>query len=348
MASNLPLVLITGATGFVGAHILQEALAAGYPVRATARSAKVQDLYKVYDGKVDVVAVDDIVNGDYTEALKGVGAIIHVAAPLYNKADAAGMIEGTVEGSQNILRQAAKHGVAKFVLTSSWVTSIDYDRPEVIFSDYRYTVDDWNPATREETLSGKHDLAYAYCASKTIAERELWKFADVHPEIDITTINPPYIYGPIPAKTRLTKADLSEYSTIRFFYDAVLSPKGSATKLVTPQSIPPVTCDVRDVALAHVRALSAPSTKDVGRKRILVAGPPLTWKGAVEHIAAVRPELKSRLPEISDAKDTKIASVDVSMAKELLGLATYIDWKKTLEDMVDSIVAVENGSKESA
>jgi len=85
----------------------------------------------------------------------------------------------------------------------------------------------------------------------------------------------------------------------------------------------------------------------VGRKRILVAGPPLTWKRAVEHLIIVRPDLKARLPDISEAKDTKIASVDVSMAKNLLGLATYIGWEKTLEDMVGSILAVEEAAEVS-
>lgn len=51
------------------------------------------------------------------------------------------------------------------------------------------TENDWNPVTREQVLSGEHDsdAFWVYGAVKTIAERELWKFADVHPEVDITT-----------------------------------------------------------------------------------------------------------------------------------------------------------------
>lgn len=118
-----------------------------------------------------------------------------------------------MEGSQNIVRQALQHGVKKVVVTSSWWTTADAEKPEVQFSDYLYTADgnaygifllqyipliavsrtDWNPATKEETLSGKHDASYAYGAAKNIAEQELWKFADEHPEMDITTSTVPFL-----------------------------------------------------------------------------------------------------------------------------------------------------------
>ena len=45
---------------------------------------------------------------------------------------------------------------------------------------------DWNPATKEAALSGERDPAWIYSAAKTVAEQEVWKFADEHPEIDIT------------------------------------------------------------------------------------------------------------------------------------------------------------------
>jgi len=335
MSSSKPLVLITGGSGFVGTHVTNEALAAGYPVRLTARSSKVQALRDRYAGKVEVVAVDDIATGDYTEALKGVGAILHLAAPLGGKAEH--LIDGAVEGSQNILRQAVKNGVKKIVITSSIVAVIDFDKPEVAFSKHIYTVDQWNPATREQALDGTHEGLWNYSAAKTIAEQEIWKFADAHPEIDITTINPPFIYGPVPEGVHISAADIKSYSTLGYFYGNVLA----GGKVTTPQSTFPQTVDVRDVARAHVLALSAPSTKEVGRKRLFVAGPTGTWKAAVEHLAAVRPELKGRLPDLSEARDADAATVDVSRAKEVLGLTEYISWEKTVEDTADSLVAIE-------
>ena len=46
---------------------------------------------------------------------------------------------------------------------------------------------DWNPQTREEVLKpGTHPWA-VYTASKAVAEKEIWKFADEHKDIDVTT-----------------------------------------------------------------------------------------------------------------------------------------------------------------
>jgi len=135
--------------------------------------------------------------------------------------------------------------------------------------------------------------------------------------------------------------DIGAYSTLAFFFQALLS----GGKVTTPQFPFPLTVDVRDVARAHVLALTAPPADQVGRKRLFVAGPPVTWKEASEHLAAVRPELKARLPDLSDARETDIAVIDVSRAREVLGLTDYIGWKKTVEDTTDSLVAAEKGEK---
>lgn len=56
----------------------------------TPKVSKIQEKYdQVYGaGRVEVTGIDDIVEGDFTAALKGVDAIIHVASPLPGKTDA--------------------------------------------------------------------------------------------------------------------------------------------------------------------------------------------------------------------------------------------------------------------
>jgi len=337
-------VLITGVSGFIGAHVLQQTLDAGFAVRATARPPKVavlQELYqKLYPGKkIEVVAVEDVTTGDYTDAFKDVGSIIHVAATLAGKADQAGVMNGSIEGALNIMRQAAKAGIKKIVFTSSIASVMNNDIKGQAVSNYKFTDKDWNPATKEQALDGKHDDFYVYVAAKALAEREVWKFAAEHPDIDITTINPVFVYGPFSPGQVIMKGDYGALGTNGLFYTSLLPTQ--KTKLAPIQSaISPITVDVRDVAKAHVLALKSTAKFD-GNKRILTAGPHFTWKDAVIHLSAVKPELKARLPDASEVIDHPIAEVDTTLAKELLGLNEWIDWKKTVDDTVDGLLELE-------
>lgn len=87
----------------------------------------------------------------------------------------------------NITRQAAAAGVKRLIITSSLSSLADMNKPELFYTNAVLTDKDFNPATVEETLSGKHNPFWVYCAVKALSERAVWKFADEHPEIDIST-----------------------------------------------------------------------------------------------------------------------------------------------------------------
>ena len=81
------IVLVTGANGFIGAHVADQVLQAGYTVRGTVRSKeKANWLYERFDanygkGKFEAVEVPDMVaEGAFDEAVKGVSGIIHLAS----------------------------------------------------------------------------------------------------------------------------------------------------------------------------------------------------------------------------------------------------------------------------
>lgn len=61
-----------------------------------------------------------------------------------------------------------------------------FQSPKLMLSDSQI---DWNPATTEQVLSGKHNKnpLWLHGAVKSLAEQEIWKFADEHPELDVTT-----------------------------------------------------------------------------------------------------------------------------------------------------------------
>ena len=114
---------------------------------------------------------------------------------------------------------------------------------------------------------------------------------------------------------------------------------------------PPYTVDVRDVAMAAVRALSAPMRRpgelqQLRQRRINLFNGSFTWGEVVRHLAQVRPELKGRLVEdgspcTDQGKPRSMASIDTTLAKEVLQIESFIGWHKMVEDAMDSILERE-------
>ncbi|GEO80987.1 hopanoid-associated sugar epimerase [Pararhodospirillum oryzae] len=111
-------VLVTGASGFVGAAVTRALLARGERVRVLVRPTSPRR-------NLEGLAVE-VVEGDLTDpdslarAVNGVAGLYHVAADyrLWTL-DPAAMIRTNVEGSVGILRAAHKAGVGRMVYTSS-------------------------------------------------------------------------------------------------------------------------------------------------------------------------------------------------------------------------------------
>lgn len=94
--------------------------------------------------------------------------------------------QSAVEGTMNILGQAAAAGIKRIVITSS-VGSMFENESETFHREVVVTEKDWNAVTVEDALAGKYDPFWVYCTAKTAADRAVRKFESEHPEIDITT-----------------------------------------------------------------------------------------------------------------------------------------------------------------
>ena len=79
-----PKVLVTGISGYVASHVAKAALAAGYDVKGTVRSAKLNAPLSAALPGVELVELDLLSASidDVTRALDGCQYIAHVASPL--------------------------------------------------------------------------------------------------------------------------------------------------------------------------------------------------------------------------------------------------------------------------
>ncbi|KAF9269130.1 NAD(P)-binding protein [Marasmius fiardii PR-910] len=320
-------VLVTGGTGFLGSHTIAQLLDRGLPVRAVARSAtKLQQIFPDAGDQLETVEIESLL-ADYTEALKGVSAVIHIASPtVASGASAKEIFQGIYEGTLNIVRQAISSGVKKIVTTGTYSSPLD----EIISEDFGAT------HKPDEQTPGD-----AYQTAKRLVDRKIWEIAREHPDVDFTIILPPGVYGPfVPNFPYPTSAD-SLGSNARVY------------SLITngPNTYPPLRTghlvDVRDGAKAHVNALYTPPVQGRNKRFIISATPcQFTWKEAAEFVRKERPELASRLPDKNAKYPPQIrVPLDVSFARDVLGMKEYIPWGQTILAALDVGLEFERRSK---
>ncbi|KAK7436888.1 hypothetical protein VKT23_018909 [Stygiomarasmius scandens] len=338
MSTTKQTVLVTGISGFIASHIVLELLKKGYSVRGTVRPSRVESIRATVIAKypnLDVVPVEDVAEDDLSNALKGVDAVIHVPPMIPpTKASPDETITAIKNATLNVLRQAKEAGVTKVVITSSWATTVNpVGDVSKAFTDVTFTGADWGQVDEDAIFkSGTPNPMIGYFASKIMEEKAAWEYAEKHPEIDLSTIIPAFVFGPFapdfPARSK-------EYLGSNSHVYGLLSSGGDL-----PMQMLPMYCDVRDVAKAHVAALL------VGKKpgkRYLINGGAFTWKQAVEHLTNAIPELKPRLASTEKATPLPppLCKIDVRPAEKDLGITEWIGWQKTVEDTIKSLLEEE-------
>lgn len=147
-------VLLTGASGFVGAAVARALLRHGYRVRAMVRASSPRGNLDGLDA--EIVTGDLLDRASLDRAMAGVGAVVHVAADYRIwAADPEEIVRNNRLGTGNIVAAALAAGVERMVYTSSVATL----RP-----DDHVPADETRTATPEQAVG-------AYKRSKVEAER---------------------------------------------------------------------------------------------------------------------------------------------------------------------------------
>ena len=179
-----------------------------------------------------------------------------------------------------------------------------------------------------------------YAISKAQSDLTVRNFKQAHPDFDVASIHPSFIYGPL---GRGQVYDTPATGTNRNIYGLIAGAPGRPVSGYDPAAGPPalLSVDVRDVARAHVLALKLPPSETP--KRFILSTNRFTWTQAIELLAEKRPELKKRLPIITGNEPPvePVATLDTSNTVRVLGMKNYVKWQDTVLDTVDDLLRAE-------
>jgi nucleoside-diphosphate-sugar epimerase len=199
------MVLVTGGTGLVGAHLLLHLVENGENVRAIYRNQNniqktksVFELYKKGDlfEKINWLEADILDVPSLETAFIDIEYVYHCAALIsFDPKDEDALRKTNIEGTANMINFSLAKEIKKFCFVSSIAALGDLPPHETYITEET----DWNP---EKPHSD-------YAISKYGAEMEVWR--GVQEGLDIIIINPGVILGPIPKTKKCNQGSAELY-----------------------------------------------------------------------------------------------------------------------------------------
>ena len=229
-------VLVTGASGLVGANVANALRQEGYTVRAAVRDPTAEKNEFLRAMGCELVRVPDLLSDEgWAEAMAGCVGLAHVASPV----DISGntpeetMISQAVEGTERALRFAAAAGTIKRVVVTATMASICGSQREK------------NPDHLWSELDKNDAPQTGYSKGKTAAEAKAWELAAQHADkYDVTTVHPAVVLGPLLPGQKASSTML----LLKQILDGAVVPSMFGL------------CSTTDVAAVHVKGLSEAST----------------------------------------------------------------------------------------
>jgi UDP-glucose 4-epimerase len=172
-------VLVTGANGFLGRHVVAELLRRGHSVRAMVRPAAKVDAQRLgWDGEVELFRADLRASRELPAAFEGVDALVHLAAAVTGGEEV--QFAASVVGTERLLAAMATSRCDRLVLASS------------------FSVYDWSAIrgslTEDSPLEADLYSRDGYAVAKFWQEKVARRLAEEH-RWRLTVLRPGFIWG---------------------------------------------------------------------------------------------------------------------------------------------------------
>ena len=245
-------VMVTGANGYVASWLVNDLLKEGLTVHAAIRNpdndkkiAHLKEAAEKTSGTIKFFKSDLLEPGSYKEAMEGCELVFHTASPFTTdvKDPQKELIDPAVNGTENVLMSANEvPSVKRVVVTSSCAA---------IYTDATDCQKAPNGVLTEDIWNTTSSLEYQpYYFSKTLAEKKAWEIEKNQDQWDLVTINMSLVLGPAMNVENATSESIN-----------ILKMMGGGDMKMGAPKIGAGLVDVRDVAMAHVKAGFTPEAK---------------------------------------------------------------------------------------
>jgi nucleoside-diphosphate-sugar epimerase len=201
--------------------------------------------------------------------------------------------------------------------------------------DYIVTNNSWCPITQDEARKAQNS-GMSYASGKKEAELTVWKFVELEkPTFGVTVLIPCYIFGPLICPVKNIASLPTSMATLRAIWD------GSNDTI--PRTMLPSYIDARDLADAHVRALTVAEARN---KKLLVGGMRFTMTEAVKTLRTcvdrgLLPKGSLKLPcEHSEGETEATYRIEAGQGNAILGME-FRSFEDTMLDSCRSLLDVE-------
>ncbi len=345
-------VAVTGASGYIGSHVVKNLVEAGYSVRACVRDANRGDK-TVYlnainasgPGSIQYFSCDlmKASDGAYDEAFAGCSAVFHVAAdigtdPAYDRPSPQSMYDSLLAMTSGVLESCRRSDSVRRVMYTSSTAAVMGPGAPGRPKDYEYTEADWAGGTYEslderythtnnkgEVVNGWSIERAAYAKGKVDAEKAGYEFGDRY-GIDVVSCCPCHVMGPL--------LGLPHNTVWQRRIGLFLSGKSD----FPPQGMNWNIVDVRDIATTQ-RLMATSNVARNGSRYMMVAtdesGEP-TMRELLATLAKLFPKINVAGDYVADESNTRLRAKCTKAIKEL-GLQTH-DIQDTLRDTGNSLI----------